>query len=67
MKNRNRTPDGHIRDFDKDHHQQSYQSLDSRQNLRQTKTHNTHNFGRDDIGFTGRDTRGYDRQHQKKY
>lgn len=67
MKKTKRTPEGHIHDTDRAHKERSYQTTRDRQNLRQTSTTNTHNFKREDLGFTNRDTRGYDKQHKGKY
>lgn len=57
----------HIRDTDANHQEPSYQSKGDRQNMRQTRNKSSHNFGRDDLGFTNRDTRGYDKQHKGNY
>jgi hypothetical protein len=62
-----RTYDGHIADFDRDHRKPSYQSKGDRQNLRQDGSRSTHNFKREDLGFINRDTRGYDKHHGGKY
>lgn len=67
MRRPKRTPEGHIYDTDQAHKERSYQTDRDRQNLRQSKTANTHNFKREDLGFTNRDTRGYDKQHKGKY
>ncbi|MGZ3773601.1 MAG: hypothetical protein ACXVCY_16720 [Pseudobdellovibrionaceae bacterium] len=58
---------GHILDTEREHTHDSYQSVPRRQNLRQDDKRNTHNFKREDLGFTHRDTRGYDKTHKGKY
>ncbi|MGZ3770029.1 MAG: hypothetical protein ACXVCP_10210 [Bdellovibrio sp.] len=58
---------GHILDTEKEHIQDSYQNRGYRQNLRQGNKKNTHNFKREELGFTDRDTRGYDRFHKQNY
>ncbi|MDG0817028.1 hypothetical protein [Bdellovibrio svalbardensis] len=55
----------HIRDTEAKHKQPSYQSF--RQGLRQSEDKDNENFKREDLGFGGRDTRGYDKQHKGKY
>ncbi len=55
----------HIRDTDQAHKNPSYQT--KRQNLRQSEVQDRTNFRREDLGFTNRDTRGYDKQHKKNY
>lgn len=57
----------HIQDLERFHRGISYQSLGDRQNLRQSETRNATNFRREDLGFSDRDTRGYDKQHGGKY
>lgn len=58
---------GHILDAEKVKTHDSYQFAGNRQNLRQRADKNTHNFQREDLGFTNRDTRGYDKIHKGKY
>lgn len=55
----------HIKDSERDHPNPSYQT--KRQNLRQDNTRDRESFRREDLGFTNRDTRGYDYQHKNKY
>ncbi len=55
----------HIKDTDAKHKKNSYQSI--RQGLRQSDKADNEGFKREDLGFTGRDTRGYDKQHKGKY
>lgn len=56
---------GHIKDTEQAHKNPSYQS--KRQNLRQSSDQDHTTFKREDLGFTNRDTRGYDKQHKGKY
>ncbi|UOF01318.1 hypothetical protein [Bdellovibrio reynosensis] len=58
---------GHIKDTERDKKSDSYQSTGERQNMRQTPEKNNHNYKREDLGFTNRDTRGYDKQHKGNY
>lgn len=58
---------GHTLDTEREHRHDSYQSTGRRQNLRQDEKRNTHNFKREELGFTNRDTRGYDKFHKGKY
>lgn len=58
---------GHILDTEKEKSQDSYQSTGNRQNLRQDKKRNTHNHKREELGFTDRDTRGYDKFFKGNY
>ncbi|MNK01236.1 hypothetical protein D3C87_190310 [compost metagenome] len=60
-----RDKSGHIRDSDRKHQEPSYQTV--RQDMRQSEKKNTHNFGRDDLGFTNRNTKGYDKQYKGDY
>lgn len=57
----------HINDTERAKKHDSYQTTGSRQNMRQSGSKNTHNFKREDLGFTNRDTRGYDKQHKGNY
>ena len=62
MKNQSRK---HIKDTETEHKNPSYQT--KRQNLRQSEEKDRESFRREDLGFTKRDTRGYDKQHKNKY
>lgn len=55
----------HIKDTAAKHTKPSYQTI--RQGLRQSDTKDNEGFKREALGFTGRDTRGYDKQHKGKY
>jgi len=59
--------EGHVLDTDRDHLQGSYQTSADRQNLRVSSRKNGHNYKREDLGFAGRDVRGYENQHRGKY
>ncbi|MBV2169169.1 MAG: hypothetical protein KUL82_10730 [Bdellovibrio sp.] len=67
MKTHKRKTEGHIQDADRTHPNPSYQSKKDRQNMRQSEDRNATNFKREDLGFSHRDTRGYDKQHKEKY
>lgn len=62
---RNKKEHQHIKDTERDHKNPSYQT--KRQNLRQGPEQDRTSFKREELGFTNRDTRGYDKQHKGKY
>ncbi len=61
------TGDGHIIDTERAHQNPSYQTSGDRQNMRQSRRSNTHNYRREDLGYLNRDRRGYDKQHKGNY
>ncbi|KYG68050.1 hypothetical protein AZI87_01945 [Bdellovibrio bacteriovorus] len=67
MHTHGRSVKGHIKDTERDKKQDSYQTTGGRQNMRQTPEKNTHNYTRDDLGYSDRDTRGYDKHHKGNY
>lgn len=55
----------HIKDTQAKKRQPSYQT--TRQGMRQSENHDGPSFSREDLGFTNRDTRGYDKGHKGTY
>ncbi|HEX7676247.1 MAG TPA: hypothetical protein VF412_18875 [Bdellovibrio sp.] len=56
----------HVKDTQAKKRQPSYQST-RQQGMRQGDGHDGPAYSREDLGFTNRDTRGYDKEHKGNY